>query len=479
MNRIFFWICMLMILLSSNIFFSAEPMDESSEINLFNDTYLEMNEAKLREAAETVEEEDEAHIKGVKVLENFPIISHFWIGDFLEKIYQFMLFISMDDEDFGKKLPILEAAIFHGCSPFDDYHEIKKFNAKINYNNFLQLTNAHLIKEKYDLSKILLNIDHVLAVIRIQELIFGKNRRALKLRQKSFDEMKRNLLLLRHDIELAIILKKNLFEKEREIIKPYSGRVFCVEKKSGKRNICPVGSGTIINIGGKNYILTCRHLLEFEYSLDSEIEIYFIPDNLLNKSDFLPKERLDSTDNIVNWDKYQGCRAKSILLINSKGANHKDEADQTPLVDYVVLHAGSIKRIEELGNNNDIMLMTTDISNVMPPVKNQLVPYKDISNACVAGYPADGFANYSFIATKTSSSQIYLKSLSYTPSPMLQNYVFEGFPITHGMSGGSVFVENNVFGVLRGADWVELSTRCSVVTKEFFDRTLKHIAKLS
>ncbi|MDR3179825.1 MAG: hypothetical protein LBT70_02905 [Holosporaceae bacterium] len=463
---------MALILLVSCILCLTESigMLASSKVyNLFEDAYLADNEKKLAEA------------QTINVLDGFPIISHFWVADFLSQVHGLMNFIAISLT--LDKLPTLENNISQVSQPSGDCHEIEDFNSKktIDYENFLNITNHHTIRERYDFTKMLSNIDHMLANIRIQELIFKKNKILYTKSQKSFDSIKRNLLLLRHDMELALIFKKNPFEKEREIIRPYSGRVFCVEKKLGKRTIRPVGSGTIVNINGKNYILTCRHFLEFEYSVNSELEIYFIPIDKLSKKDFLPEARLGSN---IHWNNYRDYMINAILLINNVGANHKNETDKTPLVDHIVLRAGTINRIEELRNNNDIMLMTANVSNSVPLVKSQLVPYKNISDACIAGYPADGFADYSFIATKISGSQIYLKSLLYNPPPpALIDYVFTGIPVTHGMSGGPVFIIDAdsplIFGVLQGADLAQLSTRCSVVTNELLAQILKHITELS
>ncbi|MDR0606783.1 MAG: hypothetical protein LBG52_00110 [Candidatus Peribacteria bacterium] len=468
-----FLVCLVLSLIFGNI-----QDTNSLEATKFEAFHLEQIENFYKSG-------DELHVEGSPFEEQF--ILHSWVTDYLLSQYNILTIASA--------LPEIPVSKFDSNrfmkSPFCSPRELGAFDKlKITYDKFLAIEYIQSVRNKYDLMSLLFQLDCLLADIILQERILEKDNSLKSLLttrndklKNSFFDIRRNLLLLRHDVELATIIKNKLFEKEKNIIRPYVGRIFFVEKKGPVRIVGLVGSGTIININGKKFILTCRHLKGC--GLDSELEVYFVPDYFLNEQDFLPKERSDSAGKIVDWDKFQHCRIKSMIFLNSKDMAStiklKDAEIEIVPEGLTVLDQGQIQKLMELKDakdNNDILFLRSEISDALQGC--EIIPYAsniDIEkNAYAAGYPGAGMADYSFIAVKSSGSDFYKKALIKTGKEPNWDYEFSSFPVTHGMSGGAVFVIDEktgtpfVFAALTGANLQNACTLCSIVKMEFLEK---------
>ncbi|MBY0461766.1 MAG: serine protease [Alphaproteobacteria bacterium] len=403
-------------------------------------------------------------------------LSHDWVKDYVKDLFDRFELLGMDvsglSESFFKEYNSEEDPFANIKGGFEVWNK-----ADSSYKTFSKIANPHILRTKYPLVQFLPNLERILANVVHQENQEKEARGGSlpKAIEPSFLNVKSTLMRLRNDIEIASLwLNKKESElppglKETEaLILPYVGRILFVEIKGGVREISYVGSGSVINIDGQNFILTCRHFGIIEP--DADLEIYFIPHSELNPEDLLPNNRMEGSSDKINWESYVEYKVTHLFLHNGPKMNSvvtfKDggtaEIKENSKMVLDSARIQNLKKLEDAPAHSDIALM--QITN--PTLLGEgarFIPRADIDfddpRVWAAGYPGGGLSGHSFALVNSSPSPLYNEIINRA-DPKLGNpdwhYKITNFPVVHGMSGGPVFLNDGgtirIVGVLQGLD---------------------------
>ncbi|MBY0281088.1 MAG: serine protease [Alphaproteobacteria bacterium] len=417
-------------------------------------------------------------------------LSHDWVKDYVADLFNRFELLGMDmsglSESFFKEYNSVEDPFANIKSGFETWNKVDN-----SYKTFSKVANPHIIRSKYPLAEFLPNLERILANVVHQENQERAERGGPlpKSLEPSFLNVKSTLMRLRNDIEIASLwlnkeegeLPPGLRETEPLII-PYVGRILFVEIKGGVRQISYVGSGSVINIDGQNFILTCRHFGIIEP--DADLEIYFIPHNELNPEDFLPNNRMGESRDKINWESYVDYKVTHLFLHNGpkmnsvvtfKGGATAEIKENSKMV----LDLGGVqnlKKLEDAPANSDIALMQIKNPDLLGEGA-RFIPRADLDfdnpSIWAAGYPGGGLSGHSFALVNSSPSPLYNEIINRA-DPKLGNpdwhYKITNFPVVHGMSGGPVFLNDGgtilIVGVLQGLDNASCGALHAFLTEE-------------
>jgi len=422
---------------------------------------------------------------------NFNFIAHQWIHEFVKDLFTRFSMISLVGRDFYEenmtKLNISEEPVSNimGFSTWT--------KEEVAFKSFSDVDKPHTLRKIYPLEHFLPNLDKILANVSRQSNFFKQTthesfkKMYAKSLKASFLNVKRTLLRLRNDIEIASLwinqtAPSTQFIEAEERIKLCIGRIFFVVNKEGFKTIAYVGSGTVINIGEKKFILTCRHFGELANDVD--LDIYFVPHHALNPIDYLPSTR-DEEEN-VSWDSYEDYKINRLFLRNGAGMTStitlKDgirlPINENSNVALTPRQIKDLKKLEDATDNNDICFMEIGNPNILGvSAQLEVAEGRDLDdlNIWAAGYPGGGLSGNS-IAVVNSSKRMHTEIIDKIDERLLNpdwHYTIASFPLCHGMSGGPVFsVEGGIIKVLaiiQGVDAESCGSMCALFNHEDID----------
>ena len=426
-------------------------------------------------------------------VEEFQFISHDWVVNYLKNIQSKFEIINLFDQDSHQQL--MKQLMIKGA-PVDDIRALGQWDDKeISYETFLTIKKLYQKRRWIPFDQILPELDYLLVNTVLQERYLKSNSlesiKTLynKRLKHSFQSMIRNLMLLRSDIEIASLLvgipeTTSPVKQAEELMRPCMGRVFFVERKENKRLIRLIGSGTVVEIHGRKFIVTCRHFNPI--TPDHDLEIYFIPSAELSLEDYLPRKKLVSADSEVDWDHYQHYSIKRISLLNAPDMESKLFLGNT---EPIVISKGApihlsldqiknLKKIEDNIDNDDLAFMEVKDSQTLQHACRFEPEAVDLNsgNIWLAGYPADGLTSHSFVVVGPSKSQLYKSIIAYHDERLGNSnwhYKITSFPTSHGISGGPIFQIRNripvVVGTMTGIDFRSMGVLCSMITPRHID----------
>lgn len=396
-------------------------------------------------------------------------LSHDWVKKYVTDLFSRFGVISIDDPSFN--LEILGRVKFNSME-FSELNGFEQWNQEEKaFKNFKGIFKAHTIRTKFDLSQFLPKLDGVL-----QRVVCDKarlNDRQAKVLSSSFLNVQRTLVCLREDLEIASFwLDEKKHHPQFNTIKAnflqHTGRLFFIEKTVDTRKTAYTASGTVVNVRGKKFILTCRHLGSIKE--EAEHEIYFIPHDKLNQEDFEPLNRAKDDPESIAWESYAHYKINRLHLYNSENMEstltlwgaYNRTINENSLTHLNAAEIANFKKLNDLQEHNDIAFMEVTDPAVLSTgmnVKGALNESKTSHNLMAAGYPGGGLSGCSFAVVGSTQSQVYssivrTKAEQYKQSR--QYFKICNFPIVGGMSGGPVFLCDGtnitIVGILHGVD---------------------------
>jgi|GEM_PF-2137512 len=460
------------------LFGHIEPIiaADDSPLDIFSHQYYEKNQSLSQQTD----------------ADDFSFLSHQWLATYISNVYKKLTIMAsfqqqLPESMFGDTMKI-------EIEPLSDVRSLTSSVKTTEYPSFLRIENIHDIRKFYSLIHTREPIDKILNIfIRQERFLESQSKGGIKtLYEKkyktSFYNIKKVLFLLRNDMEITEWISEVKTREKEDIIKPYLGRLFFIEKKGPNRVVRYTASGTVVEVHGKKIILSCRHFNPVD--VDRELEIYFIPSHELSPIDYLPGHRIEKEDSCVDWDQYHKYLVNGIFLLNTHEMvstlsfqDHKRELSSNQGIRLEGDDIKSLKKLDDHNDNYDVAFMTIHDPQILgPSCKIEINPKIELNSPDVwaAGYPGGGLADYSLAIVGLSQSDFYKDIIFYHDNRLGNphwHYKISSFPASHGMSGGPVFtVKGNVphiSSILTGVDYQCLGALCSVIQQEHID-FLKH-----